>query len=130
MGKLYLLSDGSYSDYEVMGLVESPSEITEKDWGIIKAEAIKRKDKKEAKQLQAVLNWLQSKGHISTTTRASLEEIRQLVGYEVYHMALIETHWGYVSEEDCIEEVLKERGCTLLGYEEINMEDITAEGAG
>ena len=117
MNKIYLISEGAYSDYNVDFLVKSARVVSESEFRVYWLEAIKRKTEYVDSKLEAVAKYL------GVTKQSSMYDYYHLVDGDSMSKAMKEAGYDYVGEADFFQEVLVEQGMSVLLFEEYNVDD-------
>ena len=117
MNNIYLISAGSYSDYNVCFLMESVEVVSEDKFRVYWLEAIKRKTEYVDGKLEAMAKCL------GVTKQSSMYDYYHFVDREDTEKAMKEVGYEYKPEVGFFEEILTEQGFSILAFEEYNVDD-------
>ena len=131
----YVISSGSYSDYDISFIVSSPKVITAQQFDKYHLESIKRSSDFDDTQVEKL------RKHLERVEIDLSKDIRSTNYYNVFYGEMFHgenrpieisfENWGKLcnhagveeNPDDWFEKVLKENGCEIIEYEEFNTDD-------
>ncbi len=125
----YVISSGSYSDYNISFIISSPNVITEEDFKKYHLQSIKRSLNFEDTQIEKI------RKHIERVEIDFPKDIKSLNYYNVFRknnpIEISYENWRQLLKDagvednprNWFEQILTEHGCEVIEYEEFNTDD-------